>query len=112
MHRRGDVVLVPIDFTDRTGSKWRPAVVVSVDEYQLLSPDVVIASVTSNLRAIPHPGDHQIVNWRSAGLLRPSLLQMKFATVDASLVGRSLGRLSTADLDALDRSLRRALDIG
>src|SRR5579859_7932175 len=67
MNRRGDVVLVPLDFTDRAGTKWRPAVIVSVDEYQRLSPDVVIASVTSNLRAIPHPGDHQIADWRSAG---------------------------------------------
>ena len=111
MYRRGDVVLVPIDFTDRTGTKWRPAVVVSVDEYQRLSPVVVIASVTSNLRALPHPGDFQLADWRPAGLLRPSLLQMKLATADASFVGRTLGRLSMADLDALDRGLRRALGL-
>ena len=28
-NRRGDIVLVPFDFTDRSGAQWRPAVVVS-----------------------------------------------------------------------------------
>src|SRR6266542_6823636 len=66
--RRGDVVLVPFSFTDRSGSKWRPAVVVSSDQYNWQTPDVVIASVTGNLAAIRHPGDHRIQDWQTAGL--------------------------------------------
>ena len=54
--QRGDVVLVPFDFTDRSGVKWRPAVVVSTDDYNRTTPDVLIVSITSNLRALPHPG--------------------------------------------------------
>ncbi len=79
-YARGDVVLVPIDFTDRTGSKLRLAVVVSGEDYSRDTPDVLIASVTGNLNAIPHPGDHRIQSWESAGLLKPSLAQTKPAT--------------------------------
>src|SRR5687767_6972032 len=78
--RRGDVVLVPFDFTDGSGTKWRPAVVVSDDRYNGAGPDVLIASITGNLAALPHVGDHQIGDWRAAGLLRPSLAQTKVAT--------------------------------
>lgn len=57
-HRRGDVVLVPMDFTDRSRAKLRPAVVVSSEEYNRGGPDVMIASITSNRDALPHPGNY------------------------------------------------------
>lgn len=110
-YRRGDVVLVPMDFTDRSGSKLRPAVVVSGEDYNRSTPDVLVASVTGNLRAIPHPGDHPVAKWETAGLLRPSLAQTKLATVEASIIRRKLGELDRSDLAALSRGLVEALDL-
>jgi mRNA interferase MazF len=110
-YRRGDVVLVSFDFTDGSGSKWRPAIIVSDDRYNRESPDVLIASITSNPRALHHPGDHPISDWHAAGLLKPSLAQMKLATIDASILGRKQGTLTAADLMALDRGLRLALNL-
>ena len=109
--RRGDVVLVPVDFTDRSGTKLRPAVIVSSDRYNAESPDVMIASITSNLGALRHPGDHEIRHWEAAGLLRPSLAQTKIATVEPSIIHRRLGRLATEDVAAIDRGLREALGL-
>lgn len=43
LYRRGDVVLVPIDFTDHSGRKVRPTVVVGSGEYNRACPDVLIA---------------------------------------------------------------------
>jgi len=71
----------------------------------------MIASITGNLRALRHPGDHAIRHWEAAGLLRPSLAQTKIATVEASILGRRLGRLATEDLAAFDRGVRDALDL-
>ena len=110
-YRRGDVVLVPFDFTDRSGTKWRPAVVVSSDHYNRATPDLLIASITGNLKAIAHPGDHLLVEWQEAGLLKPSLAQTKLATVEAPLIRRKLGTLSSSDMAALDRGLRVALGV-
>jgi mRNA interferase MazF len=107
-YRRGDVVLVPMDFTDRSGSKVRPAVVVSGEEYNE-GPDVLIASITSNLEPLPHPGDHRIRQWKAAGLLKPSLAQTKLATVEAPMIRRKLGELAAEDLVALEDGLREAL---
>ena len=110
-YRRGDVVLVPMDFTDGSGSKVRPAVVVSSEEYNSTSPDVLIASITSNLDAIPHPGDHPIRKWREAGLLKPSLAQTKLATLEMPVIRRKLGELDAEDLVALEAGLRQALGL-
>lgn len=110
-YRRGDVVLVPFDFTDRSGTKWRPAVVVSSGRYNQGTPDLLIASVTGNLGAIPHPGDHRVQNWEAARLVVPSLIQTKLATIEGTVVGRKLGTLSDLDMRAFDRGLREALQL-
>ena len=47
----GDVVLVPFPFTDQSGTKKRPAVVVSIDGYNTSRRDIVIMAITSQLRA-------------------------------------------------------------
>lgn len=108
-YAKGDVVLVAMDFTDRSGSKLRPAVVVSGEDYNRRTPDVLIASVTGNLGAIPHPGDHRIGTWESAGLLKPSLAQTKLATVEASIIRRKIGKLNSEDLSSFSLGLKRAL---
>ena len=110
-YRRGDVVLVRIDFTDGSGGKWRPAVIVSTNTYNDHSPDILIASITSNLAALPHPGDCILKDWQLAGLIKESLAQTKLATVEASVIGRSLGALSPADLSTLSSGLREALGL-
>ncbi len=111
VYRRGDVVLVPMDFTDRSGSKVRPAVVVSGEEYNRTSPDLLIASITGNLAALPHPGDHRIGDWEDAGLVKPSLAQTKLATVEASVIRRKLGELDEGDLASLSNGLKEALEL-
>ena len=109
--RRGDVILVPVGFTDQSGVKRRPAVIVSSDEYNARSPDVMIAAINSNLLAIRHPGDHLIRDWQQAGLLRPSLARTKIATVEAAIIDRRLGRLCGDDVAALDGGLREAFGL-
>lgn len=107
--KRGDVVLVRFPFTDASSSKRLPAIVISSRDYNMTSPDVLIASVTSRLDAIPHLGDHVISDWRKAGLLVPSLAQTKIATIESKMIERTLGQLDAEDWDRFEVGLRRAL---
>ena len=43
----GDVVLVPFPFTDQSGTKRRPAVVISLAGYNISRRDIVIMAITS-----------------------------------------------------------------
>lgn len=45
----GDVVLVPFPFTDQSGMKKRPAVVVSTAGYNVSRRDIVIMAITSQM---------------------------------------------------------------
>ncbi|WP_322795352.1 type II toxin-antitoxin system PemK/MazF family toxin [Tepidiforma sp.] len=49
--RRGDVFLVSVRFSDGSGIKRRPAVVVSVDELHASRADTLIVPLTTNLSA-------------------------------------------------------------
>jgi mRNA interferase MazF len=46
----GDVVLVPFPFTDQSGTKKRPAGVVSSHSYNASRRDIVIMAITSQVR--------------------------------------------------------------
>lgn len=107
-YRRGDVVLVGFVFSDESGSKLRPAVVISTHAYHRARHEMVIAAITSNIRR-RHYGDHLISDWKGAGLLFPSLATGIVRTVRQTMVSRKLGSLSKPDLDAIDRELRRCL---
>ena len=45
-YRHGDVIAVPYEYSDLTGGKVRPALVVSSDAYNLARPDVVAAGIS------------------------------------------------------------------
>ena len=109
--RRGDVVLVPFPFTEQEASKKRPALVVSSDEYNNACPDVIVAQITGRLNAPPRPGDHRLKDWRSAGLVGPSLLRTRLATLHRSVVIRRLGRMPNDDMFGVNDSLITALDL-
>ena len=64
----GDVVLVPFPFTDRSGTKKRPAVVVSSVGYNVNRRDIVIMAITSQVRPPLAFGEAMIADWQSAGL--------------------------------------------
>ena len=85
IYNKWDIVLVPFPFTDLKTLKKRPALIVSPDEYNK-NLDVVIAFITSNLDSEYRIGDYKIQNWQESNLPKPSMIRMKFATVDKSII--------------------------
>jgi mRNA interferase MazF len=51
--KRGDVVLVDWPYSDRTGSKLRPAVVVQADFLNGLIDDTVLVQITRTSHGLP-----------------------------------------------------------
>jgi len=46
--RQGDIVLIPVPFTDLSSRKRRPVVVISTDTYNAAGLDMVVVAMTSN----------------------------------------------------------------
>ena len=98
---RGDVVLLPIPFTNLASSKVRPAVVVGHGSFP---GDLYVVPVTSQLANADIP----LQDWALANLNVPSGIKGQICTVEDSLVRKNLGQLSLRDQVALDQFLRSA----
>jgi len=108
-HSFGEVVLVPFPFTDQSGAKKRPAVIVSGSAYHAGRRDLVIMAITSQVRQPLGFGEALVADWQAAGLIKPSVLKPVFTTIEQGLVVRTLGALSAADLRALRETLAQAI---
>ena len=96
-YKKWEIILVPFPFTNLISSKKRPALIVSPDEYNN-EMDVVIAFITSKMDLQYRFGDYKIKNWQESNLPKPSMIRMKFATIDKSIILKKLGKLKKEDI--------------
>ena len=108
---RGSVILVPFPFTDLSAVKRRPALVMSSDEYNRATGDVIIAQISSKIRSRHRPGDHLVGDWKAAGLLLPSLVRARLTTLHSSIVIKVLGTMPDGEMAGAERGIRLALDL-
>lgn len=98
----GDILLVPFPFTDQTSVKKRPTVVISSNKYNNRKPDLIIMAITSQLNTSVSFGEMIITDWKSAGLLKPSIIKPVITTIEKSLIIKKLGELEASDLNKLE----------
>lgn len=102
-----EVILVRFPFSNLSGSKVRPAVVINAPHS---SQDVIVVALTSNVSALL-TGEFVLADWRASGLNVPSAVKRGLYTLHQSLIVKSVGNLSGADTDSLDDSLREWLGL-
>jgi mRNA-degrading endonuclease toxin of MazEF toxin-antitoxin module len=95
-------------FSDESGRKLRPAIVISSAGYNRARQEVIVAAVTSNVKRRLF-GDYLIANWKEAGLLFPSVATAILRTIKRTMIERKLGSVPKIDLETFDRELRRSL---
>lgn len=93
---KGDVVVTPFPFTDLTGSKRRPALVVAV----LTGDDVVLCQITSVARRDAYSIPLVAGDFTRGSLSRPSVIRPnRLFTADDGLIVRSVGTVTAAKLE-------------
>ena len=110
---RGDVVEVDWPYSDLTGSKRRPALVVQADYLNSLIDDTILVQITGTRHGLP---DTEVLLdptvETSAGLSKVCVAScMNVLTYDQSLVRRTIGFLSDAAMREVDRCLKATLGI-
>jgi PemK-like, MazF-like toxin of type II toxin-antitoxin system len=97
-----DVVLVRYPFSDLTGIKVRPAVVVHAPH---TSQDLIVVPLTSRIGGL-FVGEFVLADWRGAGLHVPTATKRGLFTVHPSLIVKRIGALNDVDIQQVEQSLR------
>jgi mRNA interferase MazF len=103
-------VLVGFVFSDESGRKLRPALVLTSTAYHRARQEVIVAAITSNVKQRLF-GDYALADWKGAGLLFPSMVTGVLRTIKRSMIDRKLGTMAERDLEAFDRELGRSLGL-
>lgn len=98
---KGDLILIPFPFTDLTGNKLRPAVIL-VDS----SKDITVCFITTQLKWKEHT-DIELFPSKVNGIKKHSLIRLsKIATIDKSLALGKLGELDNIEIKELNAKLK------
>lgn len=111
---RGQVIVVNVTFTGQTGSKPRPAVVLSTPAFHRKLPDVIVCPISSQPRhhSNPGPGDHPLRQWSAIGLKHPSTARLSnLVAVEKKLIKGVLGTMPPEDMGPIEAGLRVALGL-
>ena len=115
--RRGDIVLANLPYSDRTGGKKRPALVVQCDRNNQRLDDVILAMITSATdRATSEPTQLLIEvstsEGRASGLLRDSAVKCEhLVTLHQRFLGRVIGHLAQGSMEKINECLRESLGL-
>jgi mRNA interferase MazF len=104
---KNEIVLVQYPFSDLSGSKVRPAVLVNAPH---VSQDIFIVPLTSKIRSLL-AGEFVLTGWAAAGLNVETAVKRGVYTVNQSLVVAAIGKLTTPDIEQLEQFLREWLDL-
>jgi mRNA interferase MazF len=101
--QRGDIVYTPFPFSDLTGQKFRPALVLGVDG------DLVIVCFISSKQPSENLSLVRVMPNEENGLLKPSTIVVsKLISLDKKVL---IGRLGTLDRVLFEEVNRRLLEV-
>jgi mRNA interferase MazF len=115
--RRGDIVLVDLPFTDRSGSKRRPALVMQCDRNNQRLDDVILAMITTVTGRTSSEPTQLLIEiatseGRKSGLLHDSAVKCEhLITLHRRFIGRVVGHLSAEVMEKINRCLRESLGL-
>jgi mRNA interferase MazF len=98
----GDIILVRYPFTDLSGFKIRPAVIIGAKHP---SSDVFLVPLTSQTASLM-PGEFVLNDWQSAGLNVKSAVKRGIFTMEESLIIKWVGHISLTDANKLNSTVK------
>jgi len=108
---RGDILLVSLPASDkREQSGRRPAVALQTNISG--EPMLMVAPITSNLKALRFKYSVKVSPSIENGLSLPSIVMIfQMRAIDKSRIIKTLGKLSTEDLDKIDSEISKMLGL-
>lgn len=102
MPDQGEIVLIPVPFTDLSSRKRRPVIVISNDAYNRKAADIVVIAMTSDPSTVDFSFTLTQSDLEQGNLNRPGKVRVdKIYTLSQSIVVKTFGRVSSTVLDRI-----------
>lgn len=107
MPEQGDILLVPIPFTDLSSQKRRPVIVISNNIYNQKTTDLIVVAMTSN----PVEADYSFTitsdDLEKGTLNHPGKVRVdKIYTISKSIIVKLFGRVNEKALERVRKELQ------
>lgn len=112
-YKQGTIVLVPFPFTDLTGRKRRPALIISPDWYNNNYSDVVLSAITSFIPEDSLKQDNIICKISSEDMetgkmpLKSIVKITKIFTCEKTIIEKSVAQLKKPKISEVLEKLKR-----
>jgi len=95
IYKQRDIMLVPFPFSDLSGQKVRPVLILSNDAYNQQSADVVVCGLTTNLSPAPYSIIIEVTDVEQPGTLRhkSKIKADTIASLEQSILIKQIARL-------------------
>ena len=104
--KKGDILLIPFPFTDLSGSKKRPALILIETDL-----DITVAFITTQMNWLDE-FDLELEPNEINGLKKNSLVRLsKLTTINKELVIGKLGELNSSEIQAINQRLIKLLKL-
>jgi mRNA interferase MazF len=110
MPEQGDIILIPIPFTDLSSQRRRPVIIISNDAYNRKTDDIIVVAMTSNPAETEYSFMITSSDLEQGTLNRPGKVRVdKIYTLSQSIVVKTFGRVNEAVLNRIRRTLQTLL---
>ncbi len=106
MYEQKDIVIVPFPFTDLSSSKQRPVLVLSRNDYNEKSEDIITCGITSNLSNKNHSLLIDNASLSDGFIPVKSRIKVdKLFTINKSLVRKKVAKLNNGQFELVKKEL-------
>jgi mRNA interferase MazF len=107
MPEQGDILLVPIPFTDLASQKRRPVIVISNNSYNQKTTDIIVVAMTSNPAETDYGFTITSPDLEKGALNHPGKVRVdKIYTLSQAIVVKTFGRVNEKTLERIRQALR------
>jgi mRNA interferase MazF len=106
MIEQRDLLLVPFPFSDQTGKKVRPVIVISNDEFNKNSEDILVVGVTSNISRDKYTVDLAKGDFDRGELSVKCCVKVEnILKIDKSIIIKNIGKIKKDKFDSIKKIL-------
>ena len=108
MYKQGDILLIPIPFTNLQSSKVRPVIVISNNKYNEITDDILVSAITSNLTDKEYTVPINNGDLQEGTLVKSSVIRAdKLYSLDKSIVKKKIAHSKDDIVKSVNKQIEK-----